>query len=64
MAGARVEPARPAVDFAEAFEIYAFLNFAIGFAGASRETRAQFAEKAREFDAARPELSRPAGAGG
>ncbi len=42
---------RPAVDFAEAFEIYAFLNFAIGFAGASRETRAQFAEKAKGFDA-------------
>ncbi len=35
-AGARVEPAKPAFAFAEAFEIYALLNFAIGFAGRPR----------------------------
>jgi amidase len=48
-AGARVEEARPAIAFAEAFEIYAILNFAIGFAGLPAAERAAFAESARNF---------------
>jgi amidase len=51
-AGAKVEETRPAVDFAEAFEIYAFLNFAMGFAGMPKEIRDEFAAKAKNFDAA------------
>ena len=51
-AGAWVEETRPAVDFAEAFEIYAFLSFAMGFAGMPKESRDEFAEKAKSFDAA------------
>lgn len=51
-AGARVEETLPGFDFVEVFEIYAFLNFAIGFSGVSREVRAEFSEKARTFDPA------------
>jgi amidase len=50
-AGARVEATQPGLDFAEVFEIYAFLNFAIGFAGVSREVREEFTAKAKTFDA-------------
>ena len=57
-AGAEVVEARPAFAFAEAFEIYAMLSFAIGFAGASAEVRAQFADTARHF--APDDLSYPA----
>jgi amidase len=57
-AGAQVEEAKPHFDFAEAFEIYAFLNFAIGFAGQPKEVKAAFAEKAKSFDA--DDLSYPA----
>jgi amidase len=54
-AGAFVdEAARPAVDFAEAFEIYAFLNFAIGFAGMPAEARAEIAARGQNFDADDP----------
>ena len=54
-AGAFVdETARPAVDFAEAFEIYAFLNFAIGFAGMPAEARAEIAARGQDFDADDP----------
>jgi amidase len=54
-AGAFVdEAARPSVDFAEAFEIYAFLNFAIGFAGMPAEARAEIAARGRDFDADDP----------
>jgi amidase len=57
--GARVdERARPAFAFAEAFEIYAFLNFAIGFAGMGRETRETIAARGKYFDA--DDLSYPA----
>jgi amidase len=48
-AGVRVEEARPPFDFAESFEIYAMLNFAIGFAGLSPAERARFADSARDF---------------
>jgi len=51
-AGARVQETRPAVDFAEAFEIYAFLSFAMSFAGMPKETRDEFAAKVKNFDAA------------
>jgi amidase len=54
-AGARVdEAARPAFDFAEGFEIYAFLNFAIGFAGMPAEARAEIAARGKSFDADDP----------
>ncbi|MGO8739218.1 amidase family protein [Rhodoblastus sp.] len=56
-AGAAVTEARPAFAFAEAFEIYVTLNFAIGFAGAPRE-KARFAEQARNFEP--DDLSYPA----
>jgi amidase len=50
-AGAFVdETARPDFVFAEAFEIYAFLNFAIGFAGMSREARENIAARGKLFD--------------
>nr|WP_281414098.1 amidase family protein [Rhodoblastus sphagnicola] len=45
-AGARVEPAKPDFAFAEAVEIYALLNFAIGFAGAAPEVKRRAAEQA------------------
>ncbi|WP_296709725.1 amidase family protein [Rhodoblastus sp.] len=48
-AGAQVEEARPSVAFAEVFEIYATLNFAIGFAGLTPGERARFADSARDF---------------
>jgi amidase len=50
-AGATVEEAAPPVAFAEVFEIYATLNFAIGFAGLKPEERARIAESARDFAA-------------
>ncbi len=51
-AGASVdESARPDFSFAEAFEIYAFLNFAISFAGSPAEARQDFAAQAKFFDA-------------
>ena len=51
-AGARVDAAaRPAFAFAEAFEIYAFLNFAIGFAGMSVEARENIAARGKLLDA-------------
>ncbi len=54
-AGAAVdESARPAFAFTEAFEIYAFLNFAIGFAGMSREMREEIAARGKTFDADDP----------
>ncbi len=54
-AGARLdETARPAFAFAEAFEIYAFLNFAIGFAGMDREAREGIAARGKDFDADDP----------
>ena len=50
-AGAHVDSvARPAFAFAEAFEIYAFLNFAIGFAGMPNEAREAIAALAKVFD--------------
>ncbi|MDI9847597.1 amidase family protein [Rhodoblastus sp. 17X3] len=48
-AGALVEETRPAVAFAEVFEIYSTLSFAIGFAGLSPSERARFAESAKDF---------------
>jgi amidase len=45
-AGVRVEPDKPAFSFEEALEIYALLNFAIGFAGAPPEAR----ERARNME--------------
>jgi amidase len=58
-AGAQIdESARPAFAFAEAFEIYAFLNFAIGFAGMSAQARAEMKERGKGFDAG--DLSYPA----
>ncbi len=62
-AGALVVEAGPAFAFAEAFEIYVTLNFAIGFAGAPQE-KARFAAQAERFRAGRPVLSRFARAGG
>jgi amidase len=54
-AGARVDmAARPAFLFSEAFEIYAFLNFAIGFAGMPAEARAEIAARGKNFDADDP----------
>ena len=44
-AGVQVEPARPDFAFAEALEIYAFLNFAIGFAGSPPELREAIAAR-------------------
>lgn len=58
-AGARVAEARPSFAFAEAFEIYAILNFAIGFSGLTAAERAHFAESAKGFapdDASYPAL--------
>jgi amidase len=49
-AGAQVEEIRPSIAFAEVFEIYATLSFAIGFAGLSASDRARFAESAKDFD--------------
>jgi amidase len=57
-AGAEVEEARPSFAFAEVFEIYAILNFAIGLASSPAETRAQLADSAKNFDA--DDLSYPA----
>lgn len=57
-AGARIETISPPFAFAEAFEIYATLNFAIGFAGTSKDYRARIADRAKEFDA--DDLSYPA----
>ena len=57
-AGAQVETARPDFAFAEAFEIYATLNFAIGFAGVPAEQRNAIASRAKLFDA--DDLSYPA----
>jgi amidase len=48
-AGAKVEEIAPPIEFGEMFEIYATLNFAIGFAGLKPEERARFAESARDF---------------
>jgi len=45
-AGARVEPDRPDFAFEEAVDIYALLNFAIGFAGADPEVRQRALEQA------------------
>ncbi len=56
-AGAAVVEARPAFAFAEAFEIYVTLNFAIGFAGAPQE-KARVAAQAEKF--APDDLSFPA----
>ncbi len=56
-AGALVVEASPAFAFAEAFEIYVTLNFAIGFAGAPRE-KARFAAQAESFEP--DDLSYPA----
>ncbi|WP_294536266.1 amidase family protein [uncultured Rhodoblastus sp.] len=54
-AGARVDvAARPAFSFREAFEIYAFLNFAIGFAGTPAEAREEIAACGKFFDADDP----------
>jgi amidase len=55
--GASVVETSPAFAFAEAFEIYVTLNFAIGFAGAPRE-KARFAGDAKKFE--RGDLSFPA----
>lgn len=56
-AGAMVAEAAPAFAFAEAFEIYVTLNFAIGFAGAPQE-KARFAGEAESFE--RDDRSYPA----
>jgi amidase len=58
-AGASVEERRPELSFADSFEIYAMLNFAIGLAGAPAGDKARFAESARGFapdDASYPAL--------
>ncbi|MCW2317545.1 amidase [Rhodoblastus acidophilus] len=47
--GARVEPARPDFTLEEALDIYALLNFAIGFAGAPPEVRARAAQEGEGF---------------
>jgi len=57
-AGAQVVVTAPPFAFTEAFEVYAMLSFAIGFAGASVEERARFADQAKDFDA--DDLSFPA----
>jgi amidase len=57
-AGARVEPAKPDFAFADALEIYALLNFAIGFAGAPPQAREEAAARSSEFAA--DDLSFPA----
>jgi amidase len=56
--GVRVERARPDFVFAEALEIYAFLNFAIGFAGSPPDLRESAAARAGTFAA--DDLSWPA----
>ncbi len=48
------EAARPHFAFAEAFEIYAFLNFAIGFAGMTADVRASRTARGKSFDADDP----------
>ncbi len=49
-AGAQVdEKARPAFAFAEAFEIYAYLNFAMTAAGAPQKVRDRLAAEAAQF---------------
>lgn len=54
-AGAQVdEAARPALAFSEAFEIYAFLNFAMGVSGLSKELREDIAARGKSFDADDP----------
>ncbi len=54
-AGAHVdETARPEFAFAEAFEIYAFLNFAMGFAGMAKDLREEIAARGKSFDADDP----------
>ncbi len=56
-AGASVVETSPTFAFADAFEIYVTLNFAIGFAGAQQE-KARFAAQAESFEP--DDLSYPA----
>ena len=49
-----IEEARPAFAFAEAFEIYTVLNFAMGLAGMERDLRDEIAARASSFDADDP----------
>jgi len=49
-AGVRVEPEKPGFALSEALEIYALLNFAIGFAGAPPKTRDEALARAGESE--------------